>query len=94
MVKAEDILYSSSLILKDGGTFSMINRTERLLEIIDLFREYRIEPKYIKFIYKNNMSESNMVYIEGVKNGKSGLKILSPFFVFMVFYILCFFKKG
>lgn len=82
MVKAEDILYSSSLILKDGGTFSMINRTERLLEIIDLFRKYRIEPKYIKFIYKNNMSESNMVYIEGVKNGKSGLKILSPFFVY------------
>ena len=24
-----------------------------LLEIIDLFRKYRIEPKYIKFIYSN-----------------------------------------
>ena len=84
MVKLEDILYSSSLILKDGGTFSMINRTERLLEILDLFRKYRIEPKKIKFIYKNSVSESNMVYIEGIKNGHAGLKVLSPFIIYNI----------
>lgn len=82
MIKLEDIFNTARLLLKDGGTFSIINRTDRLMEILSLFRKYKIEPKKIKFIYKNKASESTMVYIEGLKNGKEGLKILSPFFVY------------
>lgn len=81
-IKLDDILYSASLILKEGATFSMINRTDRLIEILETFRKYKIEPKKIKFIYKNYNSESNMVYIEGIKNGHCGLKILSPFIIY------------
>ena len=82
MIKLEDIFNTARLLLKDGGTFSIINRTDRLMEILSLFKKYKIEPKKIKFIYKNKASESTMVYIEGLKNGKEGLKILSPFFVY------------
>ena len=82
MIKLEDIFNTARLLLKDGGTFSIINRTDRLMEILSLFKKYKIEPKKIKFIYKNKDSESTMVYIEGLKNGKEGLKILSPFFVY------------
>ena len=82
MINLSEIIQAASFLLKDGGTFSMINRTDRLIEIVELFKKYNIEPKKIKFIYKNFLCESNMVYIEGLKNGLPGLKILSPFFVY------------
>jgi tRNA1(Val) A37 N6-methylase TrmN6 len=34
-----------------------------------------IEPKRLQFIYPFNDSESNLVLIEGSKNGKTGLKL-------------------
>ena len=81
-INLEDILKVSNRLLKDGGVFSMINRTDRLVEIIDMFKKYNIEPKKIRFIHKNVNTESTMVYIEGIKNGNSSLKIDSPFFVY------------
>jgi len=83
-INLEDILKVTNRLLKDGGVFSMINRTDRLIEIINIFRKYNIEPKRIKFIHKNINSESTMVYIEGIKNGNCGLKIDSPFHIYNV----------
>ncbi len=81
-INLSEIIQVASLLLKDGGTFSMINRTDRLVEMVELFKKNNIEPKKIKFIYKNTLSESTMVYVEGLKNGLPGLKVLSPFFVY------------
>ena len=80
----EDILKVTNRLLKDRGVFSIINRTDRLIEIINIFKKYNIEPKKIKFIHKNVNSESTMVYIEGIKNGSCGLKIDSPFYIYNV----------
>ena len=81
-VKLSDVVLVANHLLKEGGIFAVINRTDRLVEIIDLFKKNNIEPKKIKFVYKNIHSNSNMVYIEGIKNGKPGLKIQSPFIVY------------
>ena len=50
-------------------------------EIIELFRKNNIEPKKVQLIYPKPGCESNMVLIEGRKNGKCGLKVLEPVFV-------------
>ena len=44
-------------------------------------RNFNIEPKRIQFIYPKKDSNSNLVLIEGRKNGKSGLKLLNPIIV-------------
>ena len=44
-------------------------------------KKYNIEPKRLQFIYPNENKESNMILIEGKKNGNKGLKILKPLFV-------------
>ena len=59
----------------------MVHRTDRLIEIIELMKKNNIEPKRIRFIYPKKNSESNLILIDGRKNGKSGLKILPPLFV-------------
>ncbi len=74
----EDIVKIASLYLKNNGTLGIVHRSDRLIEIIELFRKYKIEPKKIQLIYPKENTESNIVLIEGRKNGNKGLKILSP----------------
>ena len=64
--------------LNNNGVFAIVHRTDRLIEIIEEFRKNNIEPKRIRLIYPKEGEESNMVLIEGRKNGNVGLKILPP----------------
>ena len=59
----------------------MVHRTDRLIEIINTFQKYGLEIKKMRFVYPKEGSESNMVLIEGRKNGKVGLKLLPPLYV-------------
>ncbi len=79
--KLEDVFRVSRKVLKNNGVLATINRTDRLIEIIMLMKKYNIEPKKIRFVYPKRNRESNLVLIEGRKNGNKGLKILSPLYV-------------
>ncbi len=80
-VKLSDIIKISKKLLKNNGSLCIVHRTERLIEIIDEMRNNNIEPKRIRFIYPKKNSESNLVLVDGRKNGKVGLKLLSPLIV-------------
>lgn len=81
MIDLENLIEIGSYLLKNNGIFGMVHRTERLLEIIHLFEKYRISPKRIQLVYPKEGTESNLVLIEGIKNGRSGVKFLSPLYV-------------
>ena len=74
----EDVVKSASYVLKNRGVFAMVHRTERMIEIIEVMKKYRLEPKRIQFIYPKKGKNSDLFLIEGVKNGNVGLKMLSP----------------
>ena len=80
-VKLEDIIQIAKYLLKNGGTFAMVHRPERLIEIINLMQKYGIEPKKIRFVYPKEEKSANILLIEGTKNGKSGLKVERPLIV-------------
>jgi len=80
-VKLEDIIKISSFYLRNHGTFALVHRPDRLIEIINLMQKYGIEPKKVRFVYPKEEKECNTVLIEGIKNGRTGLKILSPLVV-------------
>ncbi len=69
-------------VLKEHGTFCLVHRSDRLIEIIEEFRKANIEPKRIKFIYENIHTMSNLVLIEGQKSGNIGLKIDKPLILY------------
>lgn len=81
LINLEEIIKISSYLLKNGGTFAMVHRPERLIEIINLFQKYNFEPKKIQLVYPKKEKDANMLLIEGIKNGKSGLKVLDPLIV-------------
>ena len=81
LINLEEIFKVSNYLLKNGGTFAMVHRPERLIEIINLMQKYNIEPKKMQLVYPKNGKDANMLLIEGTKNGNSGLKMLSPLIV-------------
>ena len=61
----------------------MVHRPERLIEILDTFKKYKIIPKRLQFIYPKKNKECNHILIEGIKNGEMGsLRILPPLYIY------------
>ena len=81
MLNLEDIMKISRKLLKNNGVIGVVHRPERLVEILMLMKKYNLEPKRIRFVYPKVNSEANIILIEGRKNGRPGLKILSPLYV-------------
>jgi len=80
-ISIDDIMKLSKKLLKNNGSLCIIHRTDRLMDIITSMKNNNIEPKRIRFIYPKVGKESNLVLIDGHKNGNSGLKILPPLYV-------------
>lgn len=80
-MELEDIMIISKALLKNEGSLVLVHRTERLVEIIELMKKHNIEPKRMRLIYPKVNAESNLVLIDGRKNGKEGLKILPPLYI-------------
>ena len=71
----------SKKLLKNDAPVAIVHRPERLIDIILAMKNNNIEPKRIQFVYPKAGSKANILLIEGVKNGKPGLKILDPIIV-------------
>ena len=78
----EDFIKIAKDLLKDKGEIYMVHRPERLVDILELMRKYRIEPKVLKMVCPNKNKEPNLVLIKGVKNAKPFLKIEKNLYVY------------
>ena len=45
-------------------------------------KKYKLEPKYLRFIYDNLNTFPNLFIIEGILNGSSGLIVDKPFVMY------------
>ncbi len=80
--KLEDFIKIANKLLKDKGTFYMVHRPDRLVDIIETLRKYKLEPKSIRFIHPKVNKEPNMLLIKAIKNAKAFLKIQPPLYVY------------
>jgi tRNA1(Val) A37 N6-methylase TrmN6 len=78
----EDTVKSASQLVKQGGKVAFVHRPGRLIDIIELMRKYRLEPKRIQFVYPKAGKEANTLLIEAIKDGSPDLKILEPLIVY------------
>lgn len=68
--------------LKYGGTFAVVYRPDRLIDLTDALRESDLEPKRMTYVHANYNSEPSIVLIEAKKGGKCGLKLTKPLFIY------------
>ena len=73
---------AASSLLKDNGSIYMVHRPERLNEIIEVLRKYRLEPKRIRFVYPKINKDANLVLIKAVKYANSFLKVEKPLIIY------------
>ena len=78
----EDFIKISKDLLKDKGEFYMVHRPERLVDIFELMRKYKIEPKILKMVYSYKNKEPKLILIKGVKNAKQFLKVESNLYIY------------
>ena len=78
----EDVVREGSKLLRPGGRFYMVHRPFRLVEIFDMMTRYKLEPKRMRLVYPYVDREPNMVLIEGIKGGRSMIKIDKPLIVY------------
>lgn len=78
----DQMVFSTSKLLKQGGKAAFVHRPGRLLDIVTAMRANRLEPKRIRFVYPKAGKEANTLLIEGIKDGKPDLKILPPLYVY------------
>lgn len=82
LLNLNDLVACAKKVLKDNGTFSLVHRTDRLMEILECFKKNNIEPKRVKFVYNNINSSSTLVLIEGQKVGKVGMIVDKPLIMY------------
>ncbi len=78
----EDFIKVSAKLLKDKGNLYMVHRPDRLVDIIEHLRKYKLEPKKIRFIEPSIGKEANLILIKATKNAKPFLKIEKTLYVY------------
>lgn len=71
----EDIIKKAGELIKDKGRMYLVMPTERLAEVVYLFKEYHFEPKRMKILINKN-NEGRLAIFEAVYKGKTGLKVV------------------
>ena len=60
----------------------MVHRPDRLVDIFELMRKYKIEPKVLKFVYPDSNKSANLILIKGVKNANPFLKMEENIYIY------------
>lgn len=78
----DDIARESALLLKDGGSFFMVHRPFRLVELMATLTRYGLEPKRMRLVYPFVDKEPNMVLLEARKGGKPRITVEKPLIIY------------
>ena len=78
----EQIIKISAWLLKNSGHFSIVFRSERLVEMLKLLTENKLEPKRMRNCYTKRNQDAKICMLEAVKDADKGLKIEMPIYVY------------
>jgi tRNA1(Val) A37 N6-methylase TrmN6 len=54
----------------------------RCIDLLHAMRDAGLEPKRLRMVHSFLDTEASLVLVEGIKGGKSGIKILAPLIVY------------
>ncbi len=77
-----DVVSAAAKLLRTGGRFYVIYRTERFAELMDVMREYSIEPKRVMLVSQRRGEAPNFALVEGRKGAGEGMKFTPPLAVY------------
>ena len=78
----EDFIKCASNALKDYGAMYMVNRPERLIDIFEYCRKYKLEPKELQLVYSKINSKPSLILVKAVKYANKYLKVREPIYIY------------
>lgn len=78
----EEWIKVSSNLLNSKGLFYMVYRVDRLSELLNTMKKYKLEVKRMRFVHSKASSQSKLVLIKAVKNGNNFLTIEKPLIIY------------
>lgn len=75
-ITLREIIAVAAKKLKFGGRLAIVNRADRLAEVMYTMKEFSLEPKRLQLVKGGEKSSPYLLMAEGVKGGKPGLEIL------------------
>lgn len=78
----DDVAKQSASLLKPGGRLYLVHRPERLTEIFETLKKYRLEPKRMKTVHSYKDTPATMVLIEAVLGGRMQMTIEKPLIIY------------
>ena len=77
-----DVIETANRLLKHNGRFFLVHRPNRIVDILVLLREYKLEPKSIRFVHPKVGKSPNLVLIKSIKASKPDLKFEDPLYIY------------
>lgn len=77
----EDVVSAAAWLLKSGGRFVMVHRTERMAEIFAVLIKYRLEPKRMRLVCHDKNALPRLFTVDARKDGATGLITDMPLYV-------------
>ncbi len=71
-----EIIEAAFRKLKFGGRLAIINRADRVAELLFLLKKRGLEPKRLQFVAGTAAAKPYLVMVEAVKGGKEGCEVL------------------
>ena len=77
-----DFLSAASFLLRAKGRVALVYLADRAVDLFSAMRAARLEPKRVRMVHSFIGAEASLVLVEGIKAGRSGVKILPPLIVY------------
>ena len=78
----EDFIAAAARCARRAGKAAFVFAADRSAELISAMREYRLEPKRIRFVHPYNDAPATIILIEARKNGGIEVAIEPPLILF------------
>jgi len=77
-----DVLKTSSAMLRNRGRLCLVYNPDRLSELVKLMGRHLLEPKRLRTVHSQVGEQARMILVEAVKQGLPGMTILPPLFIY------------
>ena len=77
-----DFLRAGVYLLSLRGRMALVYPAVRLVDLLQSMRSADLEPKRLRMVHSFADARASLVLVEGVKNGRSGIEVLSPLVIY------------
>ncbi len=78
----KELLINGKRFLKNGGSFNLVYRTNRFMEVLDEAKMLNLNAKRVRFIYSKSNQNSDLFMMEMIKGFKCACVVEEPLYIY------------